>query len=47
MVKLEFLKRTQTHSESLEPDLSLEEIFTIWSKKLSNGIDEIDSKILV
>ena len=47
MVKLEFLKRTQTHSESLEPDLSFEEICPIWSNKLRNGIDEIDRKILV
>ena len=47
MVKLECLKRTQTQSESLEPDLSFEEICPIWSKKLRNGIDELDRKILV
>jgi hypothetical protein len=47
MVKLEFLKRTQTHSKSLEPDLSFEEICPIWSKKLRNGIDELDRRLLV
>ena len=52
MVKLEFLKRTQTESqplesESVETDLSFEEICPIWSKKLRNGIDEIDRMILV
>lgn len=47
MVKLGFLKRTQAQSESLEPDLSFEEICPIWSKKLRNGMDELDRKILV
>jgi len=50
MVKLEFLKRTQTESqpaESAESDLSFEEICPIWYKKLRNGIDEIDRMILV
>jgi len=47
MVKLEFLKRTRTHSECLEPDLTFEEICPIWSKKLRNGMDEIDRKLLV
>ena len=52
MVKLEFLKRTQTESqplesESVESDISFEEICPIWSKKLRNGIDEIDRMILV
>jgi hypothetical protein len=52
MVKLEFHKRTQTESqplesESLESELSFEEICPIWSKKLRNGIDEIDRMILV
>lgn len=47
MVKLEFLKRTQTESQSAESDLSFEEICPIWSKKLRNGMDEIDRMILV
>jgi hypothetical protein len=52
MVKLEFLKRTQTESQPLESqplesELSFEEICPIWSKKLRNGIDEIDRMILV
>ena len=47
MVKLEFLKGTHTESEPLESDLSFEEICPIWSKKLKNGIDEIDRMILV
>ena len=52
MVKLEFLKRTQTESQPLESeyvesDLSFEEICPIWYKKLRNGMDEIDRKILV
>ena len=47
MVKLEFLKRTQTESQTLESDLSFEEICPIWAKKLRNGIDEIDRRILV
>jgi hypothetical protein len=47
MVKLEFLKGTQTESQSLESDLSFEEICPIWAKKLRNGIDEIDRMILV
>lgn len=47
MVKLEFLKGTQTESQVLESDLSFEEICPSWSKKLRNGIDEIDRMILV
>src|SRR5436309_7911048 len=47
MVKLEFLKRTQTESQSLESELSFEEICPIWSTKLRNGIDEIDRMTLV
>jgi hypothetical protein len=47
MVKLEFLKGTQTESQALESDLSFEEICPSWSKKLRNGIDEIDRMILV
>jgi hypothetical protein len=47
MVKLEFLKGTQTESHSSEYDLSFEEICPIWAKKLRNGIDEIDRMILV
>ena len=47
MVKLEFLKGTQSESQALESDLSFEEICPNWSKKLRNGIDEIDRMILV
>ena len=47
MVKLEFLKGTQSESQALESDLSFEEICPSWSKKLRNGIDEIDRMILV
>ena len=47
MVKLEFLKGTQSESQAIESDLSFEEICPNWSKKLRNGIDEIDRMILV
>jgi hypothetical protein len=47
MVKLEFLRGTQSESQALESDLSFEEICPNWSKKLRNGIDEIDRMILV
>jgi hypothetical protein len=47
MVKLEFPKGTHTESQSLESDLSFEEICPVWSQKLKNGIDEIDRMILV
>lgn len=47
MVKLEFLKGAQSESQALESDLSFEEICPSWSKKLRNGIDEIDRMILV
>jgi hypothetical protein len=47
MVKVQFPKGTQIESETLESDLSFEEICPIWAKKLRNGIDEIDRMILV
>lgn len=47
MVKLEFLRGTQSESQALESDLSFEEICPNWSKKFRNGIDEIDRMILV
>jgi hypothetical protein len=47
MVKLEFLKGTRTESQALESDLSFEEICPSWSKKLRNGIDDLDRMILV
>ena len=47
MVKLEFLRGTQSESQALESDLSFEEICPNWSKKLRNGIDDIDRMILV
>lgn len=47
MVKLEFLRGTQSESQALESDLSFEEICPNWSKKFRNGIDEIDRRILV
>ena len=46
MVKLEFHTGTQTKSQSLRPDLSFQEICPNWSKKLRNGLDEIDRMIL-
>jgi hypothetical protein len=46
MVKLEFHSGTQTESQTLQPDLSFQEICPNWSKKLRNGMDEIDRMIL-
>ena len=46
MVKLEFLRGTQSESQALESDLSFQEICPNWSKKFRNGIDEIDRMIL-
>lgn len=46
MVKLGFRTGTQTESQILESDLSFEEICPNWSKKLRDGMDEIDSMIL-
>ncbi|HET8847239.1 MAG TPA: hypothetical protein VFM20_00485 [Nitrososphaeraceae archaeon] len=46
MVKLEFQNGTRTESHTIKSDLSFEEICPIWSKKLSQGIDEIDRMIL-
>ena len=46
MVKLEFQRGTRTESQTIESDLSFEEICPNWSKKLSKGIDEIDRMIL-
>jgi hypothetical protein len=46
MVKLEFHNGTRAKSQTLQSDLSFEEICPNWSKKLRNGIDEIDRMIL-
>lgn len=46
MVKLGFRNGTQTESQVLESDLSFEEICPTWSKKLRDGMDEIDRMIL-
>lgn len=46
MVKLEFQNGTRTESQTIESNLSFEEICPSWSKKLSKGIDEIDRMIL-
>jgi hypothetical protein len=47
MVKSEFLRINQSELQDSESDLSFEEICPTWSKKLRNGIDEIDRMILV
>ena len=47
MVKLEFHAGTRTESQTLQPELSFQEICPNWSKKLRNGMDEIDRMILV
>jgi hypothetical protein len=46
MVKLEFHRGTRTESQTLQSDLSFQEICPNWSKKLRNGMDEIDRMIL-
>lgn len=46
MVKLEFHSGTRTKSQILQPDLSFQEICPNWSKKLRDGMDEIDRMIL-
>src|SRR5574341_2245857 len=46
MVKLEFHTRTQTESRTLQRELSFQDICPNWSKKLRNGMDEIDRMIL-
>jgi len=46
MVKAESRNGTRTESQILESDLSFEEICPNWSKKLRNGMDEIDRMIL-
>ena len=46
MVKLEFHSGTRTKSQTLQPDLSFQEICPNWSKKLRDGMDEIDRMIL-
>lgn len=46
MVKLELHIRTRTESRNVQSDLSFEEICPNWSKKLREGMDEIDRMIL-